>query len=138
MQAKGNVVRPRWSKVLADLWDNKTRTLLVVASIAVGVFAIGTIANAYAILSEDIDASYAAVNPANVTIVTEPFDDAFVESVRRMPGVADAEGRHQFSVSVIQEGEPRENLDVVAIKDPSESRINLLEPKEGRAIPGEN
>jgi putative ABC transport system permease protein len=138
MGAKKGVVRPRWSKVLADLWDNKTRTLLVVLSIAVGVFAIGTIANAYAILSEDIDASYASVNPANITIVTEPFDDGFVESVRRMPGVADAEGRHHFSVSVILEGEPRENLDVVAIKDPAASRINLLEPKDGRAIPGEN
>jgi len=138
MGTNKSVARPRWSKVLADLWGNKTRTLLVVLSIAVGVFAIGTIANAFMILSEDIDASYAAVNPANITIITEPFDDAFVESVRRMPGVADAEGRHQFSVSVILEGEPRENLDVVAIKNPAESRINLLEPKEGRAIPGEN
>ena len=63
MKAKTNLVRPRWNKVLADLWDNKTRTLLVVASIAVGVFAVGTIANAYLILAEDIDASYAAVNP---------------------------------------------------------------------------
>ncbi len=86
MRAKKSVVRPRWSKVLADLWDNKTRTLLVVASIAVGVFAIGTIANAYMILSEDIDASYASVNPANITIITEPFDDAFVESVTAYAG----------------------------------------------------
>ncbi len=27
---------------------------------------------------------------------------------------------------------------MVAIKDPAESKINLLEPKEGRAIPGED
>ncbi len=93
MQEKRNVVRPRWSKVLADLWDNKTRTLLVVLSIAVGVFAIGTIANAFQILSEDIDASYASVNPANITIMTEPFDEDFLSSVEGMPGVADAEGR---------------------------------------------
>ena len=83
MQAKTSGVRPRWSKVLADLWDNKTRTLLVVLSIAVGVFAVGTIANAFAILSVDVDASYAAVNPANITITTESFDDDFLESVER-------------------------------------------------------
>ena len=35
-----NFVRPSWQKVLADLWINKTRTLLVVASIAVGVIAM--------------------------------------------------------------------------------------------------
>jgi putative ABC transport system permease protein len=138
MQTKRSVIRPRWSKVLADLWDNKTRTLLVVASIAVGVFAIGTIANAYMILSEDIDASYAAVNPANITIITEPFDEDFLRSVRRMQGVANAEGRHNLSVSVVLDGEPRKNLDLVAINDLAESKIGLLESKEGRSIPDEN
>ena len=68
MQGKKSGIKPRWSKVLADLWDNKTRTLLVVLSIAVGVFAVGTIVNAFNILNTDIDASYAAVNPANITI----------------------------------------------------------------------
>jgi putative ABC transport system permease protein len=138
MGANGSVVRPRWSKVLADLWDNKMRTLLVVASIAVGVFAIGTIANAYAILSEDIDASYAAVNPANIRITSEPFDEDWLSSVKRVPGVADAEGRHNLVVGVIHDGEPAKNLELVAIKDFAESRIGLLEPKEGRPVPGEN
>ena len=34
-------MKPRWRKVLHDLFDNKGRTLLVVFSIAVGVFSIG-------------------------------------------------------------------------------------------------
>ena len=38
------MIRPRWRKVFSDLWDNKARTLLVVASISVGVFALGMIA----------------------------------------------------------------------------------------------
>ncbi len=38
---------PCWRKVLADVWDNKSRTLLVVLSITVGVFAIGMIAGAH-------------------------------------------------------------------------------------------
>lgn len=138
MPDKGSVVRPRWSKVLADLWDNKTRTLLVVLSIAVGVFAIGTIANAYAILSEDIDASYAAVNPANITIITEPFDEDLLTSIERVPGVADAEGRHHLTVSVILDGEPRKSLELVAIKDFAASKINQHEPVEGRSVPAEN
>ena len=36
---------PRWRKVLRDLWGNRRRTLLVVLSIAVGVFAVGTVAH---------------------------------------------------------------------------------------------
>ena len=131
MKAKKSFVRPRWNKVLADLWDNKTRTLLVVASIAVGVFAIGTIITAYMILSEDIHVSYAAVNPANIEIMTDPFDDDFLSSVKEIPGVAEVEGRHNLSVSVIQDGEPQQNLDLIAVKDFEKSKINMRDRVEG-------
>ncbi|NIQ97821.1 MAG: hypothetical protein GWN87_29405, partial [Desulfuromonadales bacterium] len=49
MAGNGSSIRPRWRKVLADLWDNKMRTVLVVASIAVGVFAIGLVGTAFAV-----------------------------------------------------------------------------------------
>jgi putative ABC transport system permease protein len=137
-RAKRSAVRPRWTKVLADLWDNKMRTLLAVLSIAAGVFAIGTIGNAGAILNQDMGVSYASVNPANITIVTEPFGDDFLRSVRGIPGVAGAEGRHHLHVSVIRPGLPPAPLELIAIRDMAMSRINLLEFSEGRHIPGEH
>ncbi len=54
--------------MLTDLWEDKTRTSLVVASIAVGVFAIGMIITAFVILKADINHSYASVNPPNIQI----------------------------------------------------------------------
>jgi putative ABC transport system permease protein len=126
---------PRWRKVLADLSDNKTRTLMVVASIAVGVFAIGTIATAYAILSEDISASFASAHPANIEIVTDPFDEEFIHSVEKVPGVADAEGRHFLGVRASLDGETWQSLDLVAYEDFEEHNINLLAPVEGASIP---
>ena len=138
MKTKKSFVRPRWNKVLADLWDNKTRTLLVVASIAVGVFAVGAIITAYMILSEDIHVSYAAVNPANIEIMTDPFDDDFLRSIKEIPGVAEVEGRHNLRVSVIQDGEPQQNLTLIALKDFEKSKINLRDHVEGAPIPGEN
>ncbi|KPK05849.1 MAG: hypothetical protein AMJ56_15370 [Anaerolineae bacterium SG8_19] len=77
-------LRPRWRKVLADLSDNKMRTLMVVASIAVGAFAVGTITTAYAILSEDINASFASAHPANIEIVTDPFEEEFIPGRRNL------------------------------------------------------
>jgi putative ABC transport system permease protein len=123
--------------VLADLWDNKTRTLLVVASIAVGVFAIGTIANAYFILSEDLVTSYVAVNPANIEIITDPFDDDFINSVKEIPGVAEVKGRSNLTVSVVEDGKPVQNLELVAIDNFANPVINLLDPKEGTSLPDE-
>ena len=76
---KLDVMRPSWQKVLADLWADKMRTFLVVTSIAVGVFAIGAIMTTYVILSQDIQVSYASSQPANIEVLTTPFDDTLVQ-----------------------------------------------------------
>ena len=95
---KPNLLKPRWSKVFSDLWDDKTRTGLVVASIAVGVFAIGMIISAFVILSEDINRSYAAVNPPNIEVWTDPFDEDLVRVIEKVPGVEDVEGRRIIDI----------------------------------------
>ena len=130
-------MQPRWRKVLADLWDSKMRTLLVVASIAVGVFAIGTIATAYIIISEDINVSYASASPANIEVFTDPLDDDFVASIAKLPDVADIEGRQILPLRATNDGQEWQNLDVVAIEDYREAKINLLSLTEGTLYPGE-
>ena len=76
----------RWRKVVRDLWLNKNRTLVVVLSIAVGVFAVGTIASSQIILSRDLRTAYLATNPAHITILTfEAFDDEVVDAVKNKP-----------------------------------------------------
>jgi len=129
-------LKPRWRKVLADLWAGKTRTLLVVASIAVGVFAVGGIASGYAIMDEGIGASYASVNPANIEIWTDPFDDGLIQSIERIPGTAGVEGRHTLSGRASQDGEAWLSFDLFAAKDLRASQINQLEALEGASVPG--
>jgi putative ABC transport system permease protein len=142
------VLKPRWRKVLYDLWSNKVRTLLVVASIAVGVFAIGMIAGAYVLVSEDLSASYAAVNPANIDLITDPFELDFVSAIGRMDGVADAEGRRSASVRVRVGPDEWDVLELVAVPDldPADAdglyprgqprpRINQILPQQGATVP---
>jgi putative ABC transport system permease protein len=88
-------------KILRDLWGNKPRTTLVILTIAIGVYAVGTISRAWVILSSNLTDNYLAVDPASATISTAGvFDDSFVESVRRMPEVETAEGRNDLVVRV--------------------------------------
>jgi putative ABC transport system permease protein len=126
-----NFMRPSWQKVLADLWINKTRTLLVVASITVGVFAIGALSSNYVILSEDIGVSYASAQPANIEVVTDPFDEDLVKTVENIPGVLDAEGRHVLTVRASLDGKRWQTLDIVAAENFRTAKINLLNPDEG-------
>ena len=89
---------PRWRKVARDLWGNKTRTALVVLSVAVGVFAVGMITASRVILTRGLADDYAASRPSSATIYTnDPFDDDLVDAARQTRGVEEAEGRHSFS-----------------------------------------
>jgi len=134
---RAQVLRPRWRKVLHDLWDNKVRTLLVVTSIAVGVFALGVIAGTYAMIAEDLSGSYAATHPANITLLTMPFDPDFVDVIRRMDSVADAEGRRKVSLQLGIGPEKWDAITLVAIPDSDEMQIHRQLPKQGVAVPAD-
>lgn len=131
------MLRPRWRKVLSDLWDNKIRTLLVVASIAVGVFAIGVIAGTYVLLSEDLSQNYNSVNPANIEIITDPFEPDFVRSIQRVPGVAAVEGRRAVTVRVQKGPDEWDVLTLMASAAFPELQVNQLLPQQGQLAPGD-
>ncbi|MFC1878713.1 ABC transporter permease [Chloroflexota bacterium] len=135
MKIKPDLLRPRWSKVLSDLWGSKFRTFLVVASIAVGVFALGVIASAYAILSEDINLSYASVNPANIEIWTDPFYEDIVRNFERFPGVEDVEGRRIIGVRTSLDGVDWQGQSLSAVEDFETQKINQLSTIEGTQLP---
>ena len=130
-----NFIRPSWQKVLADLRGDKTRTILVIASIAVGVFAIGAIVSTYVILSEDIGVSYSSAQPANIEIITDPFYAELVKSVEKVPGVQNAEGRQMLAMRVGQDGQSWRPLDIVAVDDPVAAELNLLTMVTGTKYP---
>ena len=130
--------RPRWLKVFLDIWENRSRTILVVASIAVGVFAVGMIVSTYVILGSDMEESYSASNPANIEIRTSPFDDDFVKIIDRIPGVDQVEGRHRASLRISQDGgETWRSLQVIAIDNFDESEIFLRTSIDGKTVPAD-
>jgi len=132
------MLRSRWHKVLNDLWGNKIRTLLIVLSIAVGLFAVGTIVGAQAILSTGMAESFAAINPSSGTVRTaELFDDDFVQTVRGMKNVADADARHAMDVRIKIGPEEWTNLRVFALEDYNDIRVNKIFPESGAWPPPE-
>lgn len=130
-------MKPRWRKVLSDLWDNKVRTLLVVLSISVGVFAVGMIAGAYFIIDNDMDQSYASGNPANVEIWTYAIDEEFLKTIERMPGVKTVEGRTVVTVRALSGNGSWLSIDLIGAPDFAESQINLLNPVQGNVYPAD-
>jgi len=131
------MMRPRWRKVIHDLIDNKMRTLLVVFSIAVGVFSIGVIAGTYVIISKDMSASYAANLPMNIELRTASFGSDLVNNIQSLRTVRAVAGRRVFNLRVrIPNDNHWTTLDLVAIQDYKNIDINLLRPIKGETSPG--
>jgi putative ABC transport system permease protein len=120
----------RWRKVWRDVWGNKSRTGLVVLSIAVGVFGVGAIASARIVLSRELGKAYSAIQPANIELGVEPFDDNLVEAVRRTPGVGAAEGRAALMVRVV-DSNGGYMLQLKAVPDYRDMRVSQVWPVSG-------
>jgi putative ABC transport system permease protein len=128
-------LRPRWKKVLADLWEDKVRTLLVIASIAVGVFAVGMVAGSHSMISSDMMLGYLSANPSNIELVTTPFDRDFVNSFSQMKSIANAEGTHMVTVRYLNTAGEKIVMDMYTFMDDTPT-IKVPLSVTGQAIPG--
>jgi putative ABC transport system permease protein len=122
---------PRWRKVTSDLWGNKTRSLLVIASITIGLFAVGLIVNMFLIISQDMRAGYRLVNPANIVTSTTPFDQDLVDHVRHVQGVSAAEGLYSITLRVRSASGEWKPIDIEAFSKIDQKKINLLRLEQG-------
>jgi len=87
------VIAPRWRKVFRDIAGTPLRTALAVAAMTAGAFGVGAILTSYSILTRELKTTYSDTRPASAILSVEKIDDALVDSVRRVPGVADVEPR---------------------------------------------
>ncbi len=121
-----------WRKVLADLWANKTRTILAVLSIAIGVFAVGSVAGTFMTLNRDLNRGYQAVNPADATIYVWPnFDEDLITTARHTPGVVDVQGVGVLSVRARVSADTWRTITLYAIDELDRMRVNKVRPDSG-------
>lgn len=126
---------PAWRKALRDLWLNKGRTGLVILAIAVGVFGLGLVTNAYAILVREMNANYLRTNPAAATLSTAALDPAILQQVKDLPQVDDVEARRMV-VGRVQVAENEwKNIWLFVIDDFSALRLDQFFPQSGQYPP---
>ena len=125
------MMRPRWKKVLADIWGNRTRSLLVTASIMVGLLAIGIIATIYFVLTDEMRNGYAATQPANIFINTSLFSKNTIDHLNRLEGVRLAEGSREANLR--QEAEPGKwiGIKIKSVPDFDAMQLSLVNLKQG-------
>jgi len=125
------MISPRWHKIWRDLRATPTRTILVVLSIAVGVFAFGVILTTRTVIERELRRSFLAIDPASAIITTTTFDDDLVEAVARLPGVAIAEGRRVVPARIQLSAGRWEDALITVLPDDGQRRIGIVRPQAG-------
>jgi putative ABC transport system permease protein len=120
------ILAPRWRKILQDLWGNKIRTVLVILSIAVGIFAVGFVSGSFNIILGDMDKDYQSSNPHSAIIYCEPFDESFVESLRNFPEIADLQGRRSITAQVKDKSGKAISMGITALPDEDQQIIDKI------------
>jgi putative ABC transport system permease protein len=129
------MLTPRWHKVIRDLLSNKTKTILVVLAIAVGLFAFGSVFVTQEVLVTDMDSQYRAVNSSNITLNTAGFDPDLLRWVEKQPEVRTAQGRASYMLKMYA-GEKSYNLTLIAYDDYKNIQMNKVTPEKGAWPPG--
>ncbi len=136
-ETKSYMLSPRWIKVVRDIWSHKTRTLLVVFSIAADVFAIGAINTTQIILAHDLSAVYSTINPPSAVIGVSPFTEDLLDTIRAMPEVKDADARRSLTVRVNVGSNKWIDLGLYAVRDYNDIHVDKILPEMGAWPPPE-
>ncbi|MFZ6031643.1 MAG: ABC transporter permease [Chloroflexota bacterium] len=130
------MIQPRWRKVMADLWSNKTRSALTVLTIMVGLFAVGFVSGMKDIMLVDMNADHDAANPHSGVLYVSSFDDGLVRNLHKVPGVAEVEGRAAVRVRIGLPGVERKiPLNFQGFESTAQRRIDQLRPSDPPQIP---
>ena len=95
---------PRWRKMLRDAWLHKSRTLLVVIAVAIGLIGAGTILDTWALVQRVTAETFGASEPVSATLHVDGVDDNLLAQVRAMPEIAAARARRVVFARVASDG----------------------------------
>jgi len=118
----------RWKKVWADFWGNKSRAILTILTIGVGVFTVGFSSNLRFYMNESMDSDYLSSSPSEATVYASPMNEDSVKIAREVAGVDAVEGRSTIGAKVIRPGEDDVSIRFTAIENPYDLTVNTLKP----------
>ena len=124
------MLRPRWRKMLRDVWLHKSRTLLVVIAVASGMIGAGALLDAWSLVQRVTVETYQASHPVSATLRVDTLDPALLAQVRQMPAIAAARARRVVSATARVSGAPL-TAELFALDDFNTQGIGKLGSEHG-------
>lgn len=120
-----------WRKAWRDLWRERSRAVLVVLAVAVGLTGLLTVFSSYAVLVRELNLGYLATNPASIVIRADDLDATILAEVIARPDVVDADARRMVNGRLFIAPTSSRRLVLFVIRDFTALRINRVTPDLG-------
>ena len=125
------MIRPRYRKLMRDVWTQRGRMVLMMMAIGVSLLGIGTVLGAYALLTREMAASYLGTRPASATLeIPGGISERLLAEVRGHPLVAEAEAR-EVVIARARVGHEQRRMLLFAIDDFRSMRLNTFTNESG-------
>jgi len=116
----------RSTKILRDLLVNKSRSLLVILAVAVGVAAFGLMITGRVVLEENLREGYAGTQPAHTIVSLSPFEDGLLKHVRALDYVRSAQARRVDQARILSGPDTWLSFEIHTLPDFNSISINKL------------
>lgn len=121
----------RWIKILKDTWSNRSRSILVVLSIAVGVATVGMINQAGIIVRRDLFGEFNQGAPASLHLTISPFQSELANAVDSRSDVEAVQARRVTSGSIQDNQGEWVDLGLNAFPDINDLNVNKVTVEQG-------
>jgi putative ABC transport system permease protein len=116
----------RRTKILRDLLVNKSRSLLVILAVAVGVAAFGLMITGRVVLDENLRDGYSGTQPAHTILSLSPFDDSLLKHVQSLDYVLSAQARRVDQARILSGPDTWLSFEIQTLPDFKSTSINKL------------
>src|SRR5215216_5132474 len=116
----------RSTKILRDLLVNKSRSLLVILAVAVGVAAFGLMITGRVVLDENLRDGYASTQPAHTVLSLSPFKNDLLKHVQSLDYVRSAQARKVDQARILSGPDTWLSFEIQTLPDFESTAINKL------------
>jgi putative ABC transport system permease protein len=120
----------RWRKTSRDAWLHKSRTLLAIVTMAIGLTAAGALLDTWGLVRQVTATTYLASLPVSATLRVDAVDATLLARVRALPDVAAVRAR-RVATATTQSGASTRRALLFAFDDFSHADIGRLQPESG-------
>jgi putative ABC transport system permease protein len=132
-----NNMNTTFRKSLKDLMIHPWRTALVIASLVIGIWGIGSVIVTYTILRNDLNENFLRTSPAHAVLISDDFPGIDPERILKLPGIESCVLR----VGSIQRIEVHPNewvpLLLFGVENFREFRMARIYNQKGKVIPNQ-